>query len=115
MDSPKIVVNGIELRPNFFPFRCPVCNGFGTVKHGEFTCGSCKGKGYVEIKQDVWRETDFLEMAKELSNANFFIAGQGHFNINENELAEIFKALCEKDYKLLSQIYKRLQKKYMGE
>jgi len=29
--------------------RCPVCNGFGTVKYGEKVCQACEGKGYVLV------------------------------------------------------------------
>jgi RecJ-like exonuclease len=37
--------------PQKVPFRCPVCNGFGTVKHGTLICQGCGGKGYVVIDQ----------------------------------------------------------------
>lgn len=36
--------------PKYIPFRCPVCNGFGTVSHKKITCHACEGKGYVVIK-----------------------------------------------------------------
>lgn len=29
--------------------RCPVCNGFGTLKYGTLICQGCEGKGYVLI------------------------------------------------------------------
>ena len=29
--------------------RCPVCNGFGTLKYGEKVCQACEGKGYVLV------------------------------------------------------------------
>lgn len=35
----------------FIPTKCPVCNGFGTVKHGELICGACDGKGFIVIDQ----------------------------------------------------------------
>ena len=38
-----------KIEPNRIPFRCPVCNGFGTVKHGSLTCHACGGKGYVVV------------------------------------------------------------------
>jgi DnaJ-class molecular chaperone len=34
------------------PFKCVVCNGFGTLKFGSKTCQACKGKGYILVKQD---------------------------------------------------------------
>lgn len=29
--------------------RCPVCNGFGTLKYGTKVCQGCDGKGYVIV------------------------------------------------------------------
>lgn len=29
--------------------RCPVCNGFGTLKHFTKVCNGCDGKGYVLV------------------------------------------------------------------
>jgi len=29
--------------------RCPVCNGFGTLKYGSIKCHGCDGKGYILI------------------------------------------------------------------
>ena len=47
-----------EVKPKRVPFRCPVCNGFGTLKHGSKTCQACSGTGYVVIEQekDGWNE-----------------------------------------------------------
>lgn len=33
----------------FIAQKCPVCNGFGTLKYGEKTCQACKGSGFVVI------------------------------------------------------------------
>jgi DnaJ-class molecular chaperone len=41
----------------FLPTKCPVCNGFGTVKHGQLTCSSCRGKGFIIIDQHTGTET----------------------------------------------------------
>ena len=40
--------------------RCPVCNGFGTLKYGEIVCQACKGKGYVLVptQKDGWTYGD---------------------------------------------------------
>ena len=38
------------ITPKYVPLKCPVCNGFGTVKHGELVCGSCDGKGYILVE-----------------------------------------------------------------
>lgn len=34
------------------PYRCPVCNGFGTVSYKKLTCHACKGTGYVVISSE---------------------------------------------------------------
>lgn len=31
------------------PIKCPVCNGFGTLKFGTKTCQGCEGKGWVLV------------------------------------------------------------------
>ena len=49
--DPKIKINKV-------PFKCPVCNGFGTVKYGEKTCQACNGKGYREVAQDGQMENE---------------------------------------------------------
>lgn len=40
------------IKPKLVPFKCPVCNGFGTLKYGQKTCQACDGKGYVVISQE---------------------------------------------------------------
>ena len=35
--------------PEVHAERCPVCNGFGTLKYGQITCQACKGKGYIIV------------------------------------------------------------------
>ena len=37
----------------YTPFKCVVCNGFGTLKYGQKTCQGCKGRGYVVINNDT--------------------------------------------------------------
>ncbi len=44
-------------QPKKIPFKCPVCNGFGTVKYGELSCQACTGRGYVVIDQDEGYDT----------------------------------------------------------
>lgn len=46
------VVNDIAIQATHLPFRCPVCNGFGTLKYGAVACQACEGKGFVVVKQD---------------------------------------------------------------
>lgn len=38
-----------EITPQYHAERCPVCNGFGTLKYGTKTCQGCYGKGYVIV------------------------------------------------------------------
>ncbi len=38
-----------EVTPQFHSERCPVCNGFGTLKYNTKTCQGCYGKGYVIV------------------------------------------------------------------
>jgi DnaJ-class molecular chaperone len=51
MDGQKDIKNP-EIKINKVPFRCPVCNGFGSLKYGAKQCQACNGKGYVEVAQD---------------------------------------------------------------
>ncbi len=36
--------------------KCPVCNGFGTLKNGTLRCHGCDGKGWVVVDQDIQKE-----------------------------------------------------------
>lgn len=42
-----------ELRPKYYAQQCPVCNGFGTLKHGIKLCQGCEGKGYVLVPTGI--------------------------------------------------------------
>jgi DnaJ-class molecular chaperone len=55
MNSPTEVV----VEPKLIPFKCPVCNGFGTLKYGEIVCHACDGKGFIVVDQE--REKDANE------------------------------------------------------
>jgi DnaJ-class molecular chaperone len=37
----------------FVPFKCPNCNGFGTLQYGKKTCHTCKGRGAILINQET--------------------------------------------------------------
>jgi len=41
------------VKVKFVPHECPVCNGFGTLRHGTKTCQACKGSGLVVINDDT--------------------------------------------------------------
>lgn len=42
-----------EIKPNTLPFKCPNCNGYGTVGYKKATCHSCGGTGVVFVPQVV--------------------------------------------------------------
>jgi len=37
----------------YTPFKCPVCNGFGTVSFKKIKCHACQGFGFVLIDQET--------------------------------------------------------------
>lgn len=39
--------------PKYQAQKCPVCNGFGTLKYGQKICQACWGKGYVVINNET--------------------------------------------------------------
>ena len=49
----------VKVEPKKIPFKCPLCNGFGTLKYGAKICQACNGKGIVIINQD--RQTEYEE------------------------------------------------------
>lgn len=48
--------NDTVVTPKYIPFKCPVCNGFGTLKYGEIICHACDGKGFVLVDQEREKE-----------------------------------------------------------
>ena len=42
--------------PKKIPFKCVVCNGFGSLKYGAKTCQACDGKGYIIVEQEGQRD-----------------------------------------------------------
>lgn len=49
MDEPTISTLNGKYAPKEIAQRCPVCNGFGTLKYGAKTCQACNGKGFVLV------------------------------------------------------------------
>ena len=41
--------NDNKFVPSSIAQRCPVCNGFGTLKWGTIKCQACEGRGYVLV------------------------------------------------------------------
>lgn len=42
----------VSIKATNIPFRCVVCNGFGSLKHGSKICQACEGAGYIIVPQD---------------------------------------------------------------
>jgi len=40
-------------KPRYVPFKCPNCNGYGSVSYGKIKCKACSGKGVVTIDQET--------------------------------------------------------------
>lgn len=47
----KDPINKIEIK--FIPFKCPNCNGYGTVGYARKVCHSCKGRGTILVNQET--------------------------------------------------------------
>jgi len=45
-----------KIKPKVLPFKCPNCNGYGTVGYDKRPCHSCKGKGYILVEQEIKEE-----------------------------------------------------------
>ena len=41
------------IAPKVYAQKCPVCNGFGTVRYGEVVCPGCLGKGYILVPTEM--------------------------------------------------------------
>jgi DnaJ-class molecular chaperone len=48
--------NALDLIPQLYAQKCPVCSGFGTVSFKKITCHACEGKGYILIPIDRKKE-----------------------------------------------------------
>jgi DnaJ-class molecular chaperone len=47
------MINDDPKKQRFVPFKCPNCNGYGTVSYGKRICPVCHGKGIVIIDQET--------------------------------------------------------------
>jgi len=52
----------------------------------------------------------YLEKARNLHEAGFFVSGYGNFDISVKELAEILELLEKEDFKGIAKLYKLLSK-----
>jgi DnaJ-class molecular chaperone len=48
-----------KVKPNTLPFKCPNCNGYGTVQYGKKICHSCGGTGIVFVPQMPEKEVSY--------------------------------------------------------
>lgn len=51
-----------RFKPQFIPYRCPKCNGHGSVDYGRLKCEACKGTGVYKVPV---AEADEQEEVKE--------------------------------------------------
>lgn len=55
MDNvPEVKVKTVKAK--YTPFKCVVCNGWGTVSNQRVKCHACLGKGFLEIPVEEVRE-----------------------------------------------------------
>jgi DnaJ-class molecular chaperone len=48
MNDP-VIIDKDKFKVTHLAQKCPVCNGFGTLKYGTIKCHGCDGKGYILI------------------------------------------------------------------
>ena len=53
-------------KPRFIPFKCPNCNGYGSVSYGKRICNVCNGKGAIIVDQKTGLQVDDDDETKEL-------------------------------------------------
>jgi DnaJ-class molecular chaperone len=53
-----------SVKPKYIPFKCPNCNGYGTISYGKYKCKVCDGKGYLIIDQRSGQKVDDDEKEK---------------------------------------------------
>lgn len=46
-------IDSVEQKTEIRPFKCVVCNGFGTLQYGKIKCHACKGQGYILVPQKI--------------------------------------------------------------
>jgi len=48
-DFLRTKANKLTINPKYYAQQCPVCNGFGTLRHGTKVCQGCDGRGYILV------------------------------------------------------------------
>ena len=59
-----MVDNINNIKTKYIPFKCPVCNGWGSLSYGRKICHACKGKGYVMVNQETGEPKEIKEEKK---------------------------------------------------
>ena len=44
------------VEPKTYAQKCPVCNGFGSLKYGSKVCQGCNGRGWILVPVDREKE-----------------------------------------------------------
>lgn len=53
MENFKTNLDELKIKPKFYGQQCPVCNGFGTLRHGTKVCQGCEGRGYILVPTGI--------------------------------------------------------------
>ena len=56
MDNNTTTIKVLKIKATHLAQTCPVCNGFGTLRHGSKMCQGCAGKGYILIPAEEIKE-----------------------------------------------------------
>lgn len=60
-------------------------------------------------------KNDYKKLAQKIHRANFFMGGQGHFDLSTKEIERLLKVLFEKDLKDLRELYRQLHNSNMND
>jgi hypothetical protein len=55
-DQPIIETTEGKFIPQSLGQKCPVCNGFGSLKFGTILCHGCEGKGYILVPVQEFKD-----------------------------------------------------------
>jgi len=53
-----MMMNSKKTKLRYTPFKCPNCNGYGSVSYGKRICPVCKGRGFLVIDQKTGLPVD---------------------------------------------------------
>ncbi len=38
-----------KIKPQYIPYKCVICSGYGSFSHGTVLCQACNGLGYLKV------------------------------------------------------------------